>query len=91
MHGNKQHLPKDFFLYNASKARCKSYINLREVTERFCLLPGEYAIVPSTFEPHKESDFLLRVFSEKKSTSELMGAVIEAEPCSLENDKKKIK
>ncbi|XP_047657256.1 calpain-3b [Tachysurus fulvidraco] len=91
MHGNKQHLPKDFFLYNASKARCKSYINLREVTERFCLRPGEYAIVPSTFEPHKESDFLLRVFSEKKSTSELMGAVIEAEPCPLENDKKKIK
>ncbi|MCI4389707.1 hypothetical protein PGIGA_G00101590 [Pangasianodon gigas] len=91
MHGNKQHLPKDFFLYNASKARCKSYINLREVTERFCLSPGEYVIVPSTFEPHKESDFLLRVFSEKKSTSELMGAVIEAEPYLLENGKKKIK
>ncbi|KAI5090840.1 calpain-3-like, partial [Silurus meridionalis] len=70
MHGNKQHLSKDFFLYNASKARCKSYINLREVTERFLLRPGEYVIVPSTFEPHKESDFLLRVFSEKKSTSE---------------------
>ncbi|XP_060772343.1 calpain-3b [Neoarius graeffei] len=91
MHGNKQHLPKDFFLYNASKARCKSYINLREVTERFCLSPGEYLIIPSTFEPHKESDFLLRVFSEKKSTSELMGAVIEAEPYLLEQDKKKIK
>ncbi|KAF5900262.1 calpain-3-like, partial [Clarias magur] len=90
MHGNKQHLPKDFFLYNASKARCRSYINLREVTERFCLKPGEYVIVPSTFEPHKESDFLLRVFSEKKSTSELMGAVIEAEPCVLESEKKKI-
>ncbi|KAG7316340.1 hypothetical protein KOW79_019881 [Hemibagrus wyckioides] len=91
MHGNKQHLPKDFFLYNASIARCKSYINLREVTERFHLRPGEYAIVPSTFEPHNESDFLLRVFSEKKSTSELLGAVIEAEPYLLESEKKKIK
>uniref|UniRef100_A0A8B9LA74 Calpain-3 n=1 Tax=Astyanax mexicanus TaxID=7994 RepID=A0A8B9LA74_ASTMX len=61
MHGNKQHLPKDFFLYTASKARCKSYINLREVTERFCLSPGEYVIVPSTFDPNNESDFILRL------------------------------
>uniref|UniRef100_A0A8B9LB17 Calpain-3 n=1 Tax=Astyanax mexicanus TaxID=7994 RepID=A0A8B9LB17_ASTMX len=83
MHGNKQHLPKDFFLYTASKARCKSYINLREVTERFCLSPGEYVIVPSTFDPNNESDFILRVFSEKTSTSELSGAVIEADPCVL--------
>ncbi|XP_036437915.1 calpain-3b [Colossoma macropomum] len=91
MQGNKQHLPKDFFLYTASKARCKSYINLREVTERFCLSPGEYVIVPSTFEPNKESDFILRVFSEKTSTSELMGAVIEADPCLTDSEKKKIK
>uniref|UniRef100_A0A3Q0RWH2 Calpain-3 n=1 Tax=Amphilophus citrinellus TaxID=61819 RepID=A0A3Q0RWH2_AMPCI len=39
MHGNKQHMQKDFFLYNSSKARCKSYINLREVTQRFRLSP----------------------------------------------------
>ncbi|XP_026854700.2 calpain-3b isoform X2 [Electrophorus electricus] len=91
MHGNTQHLPKDFFLYTASKARCRSYINMREVTERFCLSPGEYVIVLSTFEPHKESDYILRVFSEKKSTSELMGAVIEAEPCLTDTEKKKLK
>ncbi|XP_076873867.1 calpain-3b isoform X1 [Brachyhypopomus gauderio] len=91
MHGNTQHLSKDFFLYTASKARCKSYINMREVTERFCLSPGEYVIVPSTFEPHKESDYILRVFSEKKSTSELMGAVIEAESCLTDTEKKKLK
>ncbi len=70
MKGNQQQLPKDFFLYNASTARCKSYVNMREVTERFCLKPGEYVIIPSTFDPHKESEFLLRVFSENKSTSE---------------------
>uniref|UniRef100_A0A671PR34 Calpain-3 n=2 Tax=Sinocyclocheilus TaxID=75365 RepID=A0A671PR34_9TELE len=72
MKGNQQQLPKDFFLYNASTARCKSYVNMREVTERFCLKPGEYVIIPSTFDPHKESEFLLRVFSESRSTSELM-------------------
>uniref|UniRef100_A0A671PRF7 Calpain-3 n=1 Tax=Sinocyclocheilus anshuiensis TaxID=1608454 RepID=A0A671PRF7_9TELE len=67
MKGNQQQLPKDFFLYNASTARCKSYVNMREVTERFCLKPGEYVIIPSTFDPHKESEFLLRVFSESRN------------------------
>ncbi|XP_051731403.1 calpain-3b [Ctenopharyngodon idella] len=90
MKGSQQQLPKDFFLYNASTARCKSYVNLREVTERFCLKPGEYVIIPSTFDPHKESEFLLRVFSENRSTSEFIDAEIEAEP-AMDNIKKKIK
>uniref|UniRef100_A0A8C5GJZ8 Calpain-3 n=1 Tax=Gouania willdenowi TaxID=441366 RepID=A0A8C5GJZ8_GOUWI len=60
MHGNKQHMQKDFFVLNSSKARCKSYINLREVTQRFRLSPGEYVIVPSTYEPHQEGEFILR-------------------------------
>uniref|UniRef100_A0A2K6FD50 Calpain-3 n=1 Tax=Propithecus coquereli TaxID=379532 RepID=A0A2K6FD50_PROCO len=60
MHGNKQHLQKDFFLYNASKARSKTYINMREVSQRFRLPPSEYVIVPSTYEPHQEGEFILR-------------------------------
>ncbi|XP_058843257.1 calpain-3 isoform X9 [Acipenser ruthenus] len=79
MHDNKQHMPKDFFLFNSSKARCKSYINLREVTQRFRLCPGEYVIIPSTYEPHQEGEFLLRVFSEKRSTSEEIENKIEAD------------
>ncbi|XP_056150974.1 calpain-3b isoform X1 [Lampris incognitus] len=70
MRGRNQHLQKDFFLYTASKAKCKAYVNLREVTARFRLPPGEYIIIPSTFEPHQEGEFILRVFSEKRSTSE---------------------
>ncbi|XP_016067784.1 PREDICTED: calpain-3 isoform X3 [Miniopterus natalensis] len=70
MHGNKEHLQKDFFLYNASKARSKTYINMREVSERFRLPPSEYVIVPSTYEPHQEGEFILRVFSEKRNLSE---------------------
>ncbi|XP_078263215.1 calpain-3 [Rhinoraja longicauda] len=70
MYSNKQHLPKDFFLYQASKCRSKSYINLREVSQRFRLPPGEYVIVPSTYEPHQEGEFVLRVFSEKQNMSE---------------------
>ncbi|XP_069567692.1 calpain-3 isoform X1 [Brachyistius frenatus] len=79
MHGNKQHMQKDFFLFNSSKARCKSYINLREVTQRFRLSPGEYVIVPSTYEPHQEGEFILRVFSEKRNTSEEIENRIEAD------------
>uniref|UniRef100_A0A4W3J9U4 Calpain-3 n=1 Tax=Callorhinchus milii TaxID=7868 RepID=A0A4W3J9U4_CALMI len=60
LQGSKQHLPKDFFLHQASKTRSKSYINLREVSQRFRLAPGEYVIVPSTYEPHQEGDFILR-------------------------------
>uniref|UniRef100_A0A3Q3F9D8 Calpain-3 n=1 Tax=Labrus bergylta TaxID=56723 RepID=A0A3Q3F9D8_9LABR len=63
MHGNKQHMQKDFFLFNSSKARCKSYINLREVTQRFRLTPGEYVIVPSTYEPHQEDSHLVDVLA----------------------------
>ncbi|CAL8315506.1 unnamed protein product [Lota lota] len=70
MRGCQQHLGKDFFLYTASAAKCKSYINLREITERFRLPPGEYVVIPTTFEPHMEGEFILRVFSEKMSTSE---------------------
>uniref|UniRef100_A0A8C4KPR3 Calpain-3 n=1 Tax=Dromaius novaehollandiae TaxID=8790 RepID=A0A8C4KPR3_DRONO len=67
MHGNKHHLQKDFFLYNASKARSKTYINMREISERFRLPPSEYVVIPSTYEPHQEGEFILRVFSEKRT------------------------
>ncbi|XP_044292780.1 calpain-3 isoform X1 [Varanus komodoensis] len=77
MQNDKKHLQKDFFLYNASKVKCKSYINLREVAERFRLPPNEYVIIPSTYEPHQEGEFLLRVFSEKISLSEEVEDKIE--------------
>uniref|UniRef100_A0A8K9UX71 Calpain-3 n=1 Tax=Oncorhynchus mykiss TaxID=8022 RepID=A0A8K9UX71_ONCMY len=76
MIGSQQHLQKDFFLYNASKAKCKSYINLREVSERFCLPPGEYVIIPSTFDPHEEGEFILRVFSEKNTSTTSHGKIL---------------
>ncbi|XP_053489528.1 calpain-3 [Ictalurus furcatus] len=79
MHGNKQHMQKEFFQLNSSKARSKAYINLREVTQRFRLSPGEYVIVPSTYEPHQEGEFLLRVFSEKKNVSEEIENRIKAD------------
>ncbi|XP_034044325.1 calpain-9 [Thalassophryne amazonica] len=70
---------KDFFRYNPSKARSKTYINLREVSERFKLPPGDYMVIPTTFQPHEEADFLIRVFSEKKATALEMGSNVDAD------------
>ncbi|XP_025832817.1 transcriptional regulatory protein LGE1-like [Agrilus planipennis] len=63
-------LDLNFFKYNASVARSPSFINLREVSCRFKLPPGTYCIVPSTFDPDEEGEFLLRVFSEHKNNME---------------------
>ncbi|KAM9792270.1 calpain-2 catalytic subunit-like [Neosynchiropus ocellatus] len=67
-HGQREvHLDKNFFLTHAQTARSETFINLREVSTRFKLPAGEYLIVPSTFEPHQNGDFCIRVFSEKQS------------------------
>ncbi|XP_075719522.1 calpain-2 catalytic subunit-like [Rhinoderma darwinii] len=72
------HLNRDFFLRNKARERSDTYINLREVLNRFRLPPGEYIIVPSTFEPNKIGDFCLRVFSEKNAESQVVDDEIEA-------------
>nr|XP_003940818.1 calpain-9 isoform X2 [Saimiri boliviensis boliviensis] len=72
-----EHLNKDFFRYHASQARSKTFINLREVSDRFKLPPGDYILIPSTFEPHQEADFCLRIFSEKKAITRDMDGNVD--------------
>jgi len=67
-----QPLDLRFFKYNASVAKSPSFINTREVCGRHKLKPGKYAVIPSTFEPNQDGDFILRVFSEKVNVSEEM-------------------
>ncbi|KAG8448835.1 hypothetical protein GDO86_015779 [Hymenochirus boettgeri] len=44
------------------------FVAKRDVTQRYQLAPGRYLIIPSTFHPHQESEFILRVFTEKHHT-----------------------
>ena len=55
------HMPVDLYL---------CHISLREVTHRFSLAPGKYVIVPSTFNPREQGDFIVRVFFEKEETAQ---------------------
>ena len=67
-----EHLGEEFFKYTLSTGRSKAFLNTREVTERFHLPPGTYMIVPSTFEPGYEGQFLLRTFTEKQNTEQMI-------------------
>ncbi|KAH8305283.1 hypothetical protein KR018_011858 [Drosophila ironensis] len=60
----------NFFKYRASVARSPHFINTREVCARFKLPPGHYLIVPSTFDPNEEGEFIIRVFSETSNNME---------------------
>ncbi|MBZ3883718.1 Calpain-8 [Sciurus carolinensis] len=74
------HLGRDFFLGHQPSVHSSTYVTLREVSGRARLPPGEYLVVPSTFEPFKDGDFCLRVFSEKKAKALEIGDVVAGNP-----------
>ncbi|XP_028387046.1 calpain-8 [Phyllostomus discolor] len=74
------HLGQRFFLGRQPSARSSTYVNLREVSARARLPPGEYLVVPSTFEPFQDGDFCLRVFSEKGARALEMGDMVAGKP-----------
>ncbi|VDK76567.1 unnamed protein product [Litomosoides sigmodontis] len=64
-------LTQEYFRQHRSCARSAAFINLREVivfelfriTGRFRFPPGNYVVVPSTFEPNEEAEFMLRIYT----------------------------
>ncbi|XP_030051828.1 calpain-8 [Microcaecilia unicolor] len=74
------HLSRDFFSRTPAAARTDTYINTREAAKRLKLPVGEYIVVPSTFEPFKDGEFCLRVFSEKRAKALEIGNVVKGKP-----------
>ena len=63
--GNVRRLDERFFAYNYDVGNSGPYINYREVFARFELSPGDYIIIPATFEPETENKFMIRVYAGK--------------------------
>ena len=63
-------LGRDFFDENEPTDSTKFSKSTFEVTKRFKLRPGSYAVIPTTSYSDKEGEFLLRIFSEKNGTIE---------------------
>ena len=70
--GNEPDEPLSMKYFETTRTFDKSptYLQAREVICRHKLPPGNYLIVPSTFDPHQEAEFLLRLYSEKPQKAE---------------------
>ncbi|QQP57099.1 Calpain 8, partial [Caligus rogercresseyi] len=68
-----EELSRDFFSLRRNDkshkkvAKTPSWHDGRESNIRVRLMPGKYCIIPSTYEPEVEGDFMLRVHFEKHS------------------------
>ncbi|XP_070775902.1 calpain-1 catalytic subunit-like [Enoplosus armatus] len=63
----KGKFPASFFSNHAPIAQTKTYMNAREVTEFLMLKPGEYLIVPSTFNQNETASFILTILSKAET------------------------
>ena len=67
-------LDQEFLENNLPAADVTLFQETFETTKRFKLRPGSYAVIPTTFDPNKEGEFLLRIFSEKNGAIENFGS-----------------
>uniref|UniRef100_A0AAV2JI49 Peptidase C2 calpain domain-containing protein n=1 Tax=Knipowitschia caucasica TaxID=637954 RepID=A0AAV2JI49_KNICA len=59
--------PAEFFRTNKAVAHTKAYMDAREVMEFVALMPGEYLIVPATFNPNETASFLITIISKSET------------------------
>ena len=60
-------LTTEFLEQSSCCAESSSFSNSRDVHGRFKLPPGTYVLIPSTFEPDKEGDYMVRILTENKA------------------------
>ncbi|XP_023116954.2 calpain-1 catalytic subunit-like isoform X2 [Amphiprion ocellaris] len=91
--------PASFFSSRAPVVQTKTYMNAREVIEFFLLKPGEYLIVPSTFNRNETASFLLTIISKAETrcyensgdhNHEPVGKVKQIKNAQQDENKKKI-
>uniref|UniRef100_A0A3Q0QXD0 Zgc:136872 n=1 Tax=Amphilophus citrinellus TaxID=61819 RepID=A0A3Q0QXD0_AMPCI len=63
----RERFSQDFFIGKAPVAQTETYLNAREVMEFLMLKPGEYLIVPATFNPNETASFLLTIHSKAEA------------------------
>ncbi|KAM3594114.1 uncharacterized protein V6R79_002521 [Siganus canaliculatus] len=63
----KGKFPPSFFSSQTPVAQSKTYMNAREVMEFFLLKPGEYVIMPTTFNPNETTSFILTILSKAET------------------------
>uniref|UniRef100_A0A182MKG2 Calpain catalytic domain-containing protein n=1 Tax=Anopheles culicifacies TaxID=139723 RepID=A0A182MKG2_9DIPT len=61
---NQRSLPGVFFENVKPLEVEANFKTMREIVARYTLPPGRYVIVPHTWKPHQEGEFLLRIFAE---------------------------
>jgi len=60
-----QQLDANYVGRNQPVGKTDQYINLREVSKRLQLPPGDYVVIPTTYAAGEQAEFLLRAFVEK--------------------------
>lgn len=60
----------EYFSATSAIATSGTFINYREIFGRFSLPFGAFIVVPATFKPDINAEFLLRIFSQDKANLE---------------------
>ncbi|XP_051900018.1 calpain-9-like [Pristis pectinata] len=67
---------RTFFRQHRPVFESGTYINTRAVSRRLQLPPGQYVIVPSTYNKNQEGEFFLRIFAKKNNVSRENGITV---------------
>ncbi|XP_078142886.1 calpain-1 catalytic subunit-like [Centroberyx gerrardi] len=65
----KGHLPASLF-QDTSALKISEFSEAREIIEFHSLQPGEYLVIPCTYNPNKTADFILTVYSKAETEME---------------------